>query len=144
MSTCEPPSHWLSQHKAVDMDHLHHPPLCLPMQDGTCRNKEPSSDKGFFGLIFAMLIVPAIVILGIAFGSGYMVRSRVSLRKSLAAFFKCEHESAFFALACNVPAPHRSPRCTLDRAHASWRQGRLSSHLGCALLQDTISSKVTQ
>ncbi|CAL5230098.1 g13556 [Coccomyxa viridis] len=35
-------------------------------------NKEPSSDKGFFGLIFAMLIVPAIVILGIAFGSGYM------------------------------------------------------------------------
>lgn len=54
---------------------LQYTPLCLPMHDGVCRNKEPSSDKGFFGLIFAMLIVPAIVILGIAFGSGYMVPS---------------------------------------------------------------------
>lgn len=44
-------------------------------QGGTCRNKEPSSDKGFFGLIFAMLVIPAIVILGIAFTSGYMVLS---------------------------------------------------------------------
>lgn len=35
-------------------------------------NKEPSSDKGFFGLIFAMLVVPAVVILGVAFASGYM------------------------------------------------------------------------
>ena len=58
---------------------VQHQPLCLLMQDVTCRNKEPSSDKGFFGLIFAMLIVPAIVILGIAFGSGYMVPSQISL-----------------------------------------------------------------
>ena len=50
---------------------------CL-VQDGTCRNKEPSSDKGFFGLIFAMLVVPAVVILVVAFASGYMVLSSLT------------------------------------------------------------------
>ena len=41
------------------------------------RNTEPisSGNRGLFAFVFAMLIVPAGIILAIAFSSGYMVRS---------------------------------------------------------------------
>lgn len=43
----------------------------------SCRNTEPisSGNRGLFAFVFALLIVPAGIILAIAFSSGYMVRS---------------------------------------------------------------------
>ena len=43
----------------------------------SCRNTEPisSGNRGLFAFVFAMLLVPAGIILAIAFSSGYMVRS---------------------------------------------------------------------
>jgi hypothetical protein len=46
------------------------------------RNKEPAADKPLFAGIFALLFVPALIILAIAFASGYMVSS--DLRRSIA------------------------------------------------------------
>lgn len=43
------------------------------------RNKEPTADKPLFGFIFALLLVPAIIILAVAFGSGYLVRPQRKL-----------------------------------------------------------------
>ena len=63
-------------------------PSMLTVQTSFCRNKEPTADKPFFAGIFALLLVPALVILAIAFTSGYMVSSHLQHLKQLMSLLK--------------------------------------------------------
>ena len=78
MSTCE------SLYLQIRASHLYilpvrwqAQPFMLIVQMSFCRNKEPTADKPLFAGIFALLLVPALIILAIAFTSGYMVSSHL-------------------------------------------------------------------
>ena len=72
----------------------------------SCRNTEPisSGNRGLFAFVFALLIVPAGIILAIAFSSGYMVRSLKILTWVLVLLVRCPRYSlpdGFTLLDCH-------------------------------------------
>ena len=111
MSTCECPPRLLHLGPTLKMSsckltvdhHVLQYVVCICMNlyhitqaaCASCRNTEPisSGNRGLFAFVFALLIVPAGIILAIAFSSGYMVRSLEILTWVFALMVQCPRYS---------------------------------------------------